>query len=44
MARVDLPGVLMLSTVPSGKGRSARGTDVVRIPWFGRVDLKGVLM
>ena len=34
MARVDLPGVLMQSEVPTGEGRSARGTDAVRSPWW----------
>ena len=34
VARVDLPGVLMESEDPGGEGRSARGTDVVRRPWW----------
>ena len=37
MARVDLPGVLMESEDPGGKGRSARGTGGVR---SGKDDLK----
>ena len=32
--QVDLPGVLMSSEAPGGEGRSARGTNIVRSPWW----------
>ena len=32
--QVDLPGVLVESEDPGGKGRSARGTGGVRRPWW----------
>ena len=31
---VDLPGILMKSKAPGGEGRSAKGTDEVRSPWW----------